>query len=84
MPELTFAIESAAAAPLRFRLRIGDRAATPAPIQSIALRCQIRIEPARRKYSASEQARLLDLFGEPERWGKTMRDRVVMPGGGDG
>jgi hypothetical protein len=79
MPDLSFAVESAApvraaAAPLSFRLRISDRAAERALIQSVALRCQIRIEPARRKYDSAEQVRLLDLFGEPERWGKTVRD----------
>jgi hypothetical protein len=78
MPDLSFAAESAApvreAAPLSFGLRISDRAAERPLIQSIALRCQVRIEPARRKYDRAEQARLLDLFGEPERWGKTVRD----------
>ena len=36
------------------------------------LRCQIQIEVTRRKYSAPEQERLRDLFGEPERWGQTL------------
>src|SRR5262249_11275206 len=34
---------------------------------------QINIEPARRRYRGPEQARLLDLFGTPERWGQTLR-----------
>ena len=55
---------------LRFRVRID--AAGP-PVQAILLRCQIRIEPARRRYTATEQARLLELFGTPERWGQTLR-----------
>ncbi len=42
-------------------------------IQSVALRCQIQLEVTRRRYSATEQERLLDLFGEPERWGQTLR-----------
>jgi len=42
-------------------------------IQSVALRCQIKIEATRRKYDAGEQERLLDLFGEPERWSQTLR-----------
>ena len=37
------------------------------------MRCQIRIEPARRRYTDAEQERLLDLFGTPERWGQTLR-----------
>jgi len=35
-------------------------------IDAIALRCQIRIEPARRRYTASEAERLNDLFGDTE------------------
>ena len=37
------------------------------------LRCQIQIEATRRHYTAEEEARLRDLFGEPERWGQTLR-----------
>ena len=37
------------------------------------LRCQIQIETTRRKYQAEEEERLRDLFGEPERWGQTLR-----------
>jgi hypothetical protein len=77
MPELTFQVESAeprgaAAEPLLlFRLRVtGPPAVT---IQSIHLRCQVRIEPARRRYTDAERQRLLDLFGTPERWGQTLR-----------
>jgi hypothetical protein len=35
----------------------------PVPIQSILLRCQIGIEPARRRYSATEEGRLVDEEG---------------------
>jgi hypothetical protein len=31
------------------------------------------MEAARRRYSAETQASLLDLFGEPERWSRTLR-----------
>jgi hypothetical protein len=76
MVELTFAVEGAEPLPgapaLGFRLRVS--AAGAMPVQSIALRTQVRILPARRKYSEAEQAKLLDLFGTPERWGKTLRD----------
>jgi hypothetical protein len=78
VPDLNFQVEKAeavafAAAPLlAFKLRLtntdeGEK------IQSVALRCQIQIESARRKYSSQEQERLLDLFGEPERWSRTLR-----------
>jgi hypothetical protein len=42
-------------------------------IDAIALRCQIRIEPTRRRYSAAEEERLNDLFGEPQRWSDTLK-----------
>lgn len=60
---------------LVFRLHVAESttAAEPTPIHSVALRCQIQIEPTRRRYGAGEQQRLLDLFGTPERWGQTLR-----------
>jgi len=42
-------------------------------IDAIALRCQIRIEPARRRYTAAEAERLNDLFGDTERWADTLK-----------
>lgn len=42
-------------------------------IDAIALRCQIRIEPARRQYSSAEAERLKDLFGERQRWADTLK-----------
>jgi Family of unknown function (DUF6084) len=42
-------------------------------IDAIALRCQIRIEPARRQYSDAEAERLNDLFGDRQRWADTLR-----------
>lgn len=80
LPDLNFQVEGAAAerfaaAPLlQFGLRIVDAAVGDSvAIQAIALRCQIRIEPSKRRYSPQEQQRLLDLFGTPERWGQTLR-----------
>lgn len=78
MPDLSFLVEGAeavafAASPLlAFKLRITN-ADAEARIQTVALRCQIQIESTRRKYTAGEQERLLDLFGEPERWSRTLR-----------
>jgi Family of unknown function (DUF6084) len=78
MPDLQFKIESAeavsfAAVPmLAFRLLVENSSHNQA-IHSIALHSQIQIETPRRRYSASEQERLLDLFGEPERWRQTLR-----------
>lgn len=78
MPELSFRVEGAdlvqfAIAPtLALKLRI-DNAIPQQRIESIMLQCQVQIEATRRRYATEEQPRLLDLFGEPERWGKTVR-----------
>lgn len=78
MPELSFRVEGAdlvqfAVAPtLALKLRI-DNAVPQQRIESIMLQCQVQIEATRRRYATEEQPRLLDLFGEPERWGKTLR-----------
>jgi Family of unknown function (DUF6084) len=61
----------AAAPTLLFRLRIAET--TGETIHAIALRCQIRIEPHRRRYSHDEEERLFDLFGETSRWGDTLK-----------
>lgn len=52
--------------------RIGVEAGAEEAIESMALHCQIRIEPARRRHDPNERARLFDLFGAPERWGTTL------------
>ena len=53
-------------------LEIGDSFMDEA-IQSVLLNCQVQVQPRGRSYSALEEARLLDLFGERERWGSTMK-----------
>jgi hypothetical protein len=52
-------------------LRISETSG--AKVEAIALRCQIRIEPARRRYSDAEARRLEDLFGETQRWADTLK-----------
>ena len=83
MPDLNFEVEGAAPIPfavapqLNFQLRITDSAGAEALlIPAVALRCQVRIEPTRRRYGPAEQERLLDLFGEPSRWGQTLRSML--------
>ena len=44
----------------------------PGAIHSIALRAQVQIDPVRRRYTATEQEHLKELFGEPERWSKSL------------
>jgi hypothetical protein len=61
----------AVAPTLLFRLRID--AAAGQRVSAIALRCQFRIEPARRGYGEHEGERLLELFGERGRWGDTLK-----------
>ncbi|MFG2470707.1 DUF6084 family protein [Streptomyces canus] len=61
----------AAGPTLVFRLRV--TAADNARVHALALRCQIRIEPARRGYAPAEADGLADLFGERSRWGSTLQ-----------
>lgn len=61
----------AVAPSMAFTLRISDTSGQQ--VEAIALRCQIRIEPSRRRYSAAEAERLNDLFGETQRWAETLR-----------
>jgi hypothetical protein len=42
-------------------------------VHALVLRCQIRIEPQRRRYQTGEEERLYDLFGETTRWGESLR-----------
>jgi hypothetical protein len=91
MPELGFQVEEALAVPfaaapsLAFKLRITNQPASES-IHTIALRCQIQLDVTRRRYNPEEQKRMLDLFGEPERWSQTLRNllwthvNVVVPG----
>jgi uncharacterized protein DUF6084 len=80
MPDLNFEIESAesqpyAAAPLlNFKLRVSN--ATGEPAHAVMLRCQVMLEVSRRRYGAEEQGRLLDLFGEPGQWERTLRNML--------
>ncbi len=77
MTALGFAVLGARAEPyaavptLVLRLRITE--STGERVHAIALRCQIQIEPRQRHYTAAEEERLLELFGEPPRWGETLR-----------
>jgi hypothetical protein len=43
----------------------------------VALRAQIMIEPARRRYRGASRERLVELFGPPERWATTTRNLVL-------
>ena len=77
MAELAFdctgaRVDKYALAPsMSFVLRIAET--TGQKVDAIALRCQIRIEPARRRYSDAEAERLNDLFGDTQRWADTLK-----------
>ena len=79
MPDLNFQVEgvevipNAAAPMLAFKVRLADNNPDQT-IHTVALRCQIQLEVTRRKYTATDQDRLHDLFGEPDRWGQTLRN----------
>jgi hypothetical protein len=60
----------AAGPSLLFDLRIREDSGRR--VHSVALKTQIRIEPRGRTYTAEESAKLVDLFGEPSRWGETL------------
>jgi hypothetical protein len=44
-----------------------------AKVHAAALRCQVRIEPAKRAYNPEERARLYELFGDAPQWGSSVR-----------
>ncbi|MEV7543065.1 DUF6084 family protein [Streptomyces sp. NPDC089915] len=78
MTDLTFTCTGVRADPyaagptLVLRLRITAPPGTR--VHALALRCQIRIEPAaRRGYGPDEAEALADLFGDRSRWGSTLR-----------
>lgn len=60
-----------AAPTLLFRMRVADAAG--GRIHAIALRTQIRVECQNRRYNANESELLNHLFGDPSRWGETLR-----------
>lgn len=78
MPDLRFQVTSvapvhfAAAPTLGFNLAVSN-ADPNETIHSVALRCQVQLEVTRRNYTPEEKKSLADLFGEPARWGQTLR-----------
>jgi hypothetical protein len=78
VPDLSFQVDGVEVTPyavaplLTFRLRATNVSPDEA-IHNVVLRCQIQIESTRRKYDPEEEQRLRDLFGEPQRWGQTLR-----------
>jgi hypothetical protein len=77
VPDLDFRVEGAevleyAAVPsLLFKLRVENL--EEESIRSVSLNTQVRIAATQRHYDTAEQERLLEVFGEPHRWGNTLR-----------
>jgi len=81
MPDLKFQITDIEPAVcglvplLRFNVEIRNRPETEA-IHSIMLHAQVQIQSPQRSYNADEKERLSELFGQPDRWGQTLRNRL--------
>ena len=77
MTALSFAVVDAQAEPhaavptIMLRLRVEE--ADGFRVHALALRCQIRIEPQRRRYGPEEEKQLYELFGETAQWGDSLR-----------
>lgn len=78
MAELSFSVTEVASLPYAavptIAVRLHLQNANPArPVHTVSLNCQVQIETLGRPYTAAEEAKLLDLFGERERWARTMK-----------
>jgi Family of unknown function (DUF6084) len=77
IPELAFSVDGAealarAAVPT-IGLRLAVERTAGAAVRSATVGVRLDIAPARRAYDAQTEARLVELFGAPERWGTTLR-----------
>jgi hypothetical protein len=76
-PALRFTVEDARTEPfaavptLSFTLALA--CAGGAAIRAVALDVQLRIAAARRRYDAAAQARLVELFGAPAEWSRSLQ-----------
>jgi hypothetical protein len=81
MPDLNFQITGIEPAwrgltpLLYFKLQITNSPASER-IQGLLLTAQIQLQPAQRAYNNAEREKLVELFGTPERWGQTLRNRL--------
>jgi Family of unknown function (DUF6084) len=81
MPDLKFKVTGVEPAArglvplLHFNLDISNEPATES-IQAVMIQAQIQIQSAQRAYHDGERAGLEELFGTPDRWGQTLRNRL--------
>jgi uncharacterized protein DUF6084 len=81
MPNLDYQVTGAEAAArgltplLHFKLEIRN---TPEDqrIHAVMLQAQVQIQSPQRSYSSREKKKLADLFGSPEGWGQTLRNKL--------
>ena len=69
-------LEFAAVPTLLFKLRIETLESEP--VCAVTLRTQIRIAATQRTYKPAEQARLANVFGEPQHWATTLQSLLWM------
>jgi hypothetical protein len=60
---------------LHFNLEVSNQPVME-QIQAVMVQAQIQIQAAQRPYNDREKERLEDLFGTPDRWGQTLRNRL--------
>jgi hypothetical protein len=81
MPDLDFEVIGVEAATrglaplLHFKLAVRNQPETET-IHTVMLHIQIQLQTPQRSYNASEKEKLVELFGRPERWGQTLRNRL--------
>jgi len=82
MTDVTFAVVGVEPEPYSvtpvLNARLGIAAVGDDPIHTIALRCQVRIEPQRRHYDEADESGLRALFGDRDRWADTLRPFLWM------
>jgi hypothetical protein len=82
MPELDFKItgvepDAYGLTPLiTFAVEVTNSPATET-IHSVILQAQVQIQSTQRRYTATEKEKLTELFGTPDRWGATLRTKLL-------
>lgn len=88
MTGLDFTVTGASAMPMALvpTIAFDLHVTADQPVQSMLLRCQVRVAPDQRRYDPDEQQALLGLFGEPHRYVDTLQafplTHVTLPVGG--
>jgi hypothetical protein len=81
VPNLDFQITGVEAAArgmapaLNFHLSVNNRSLTE-EVRAVMLQVEIQVQSNRRGYNAREKEKLTEIFGPPERWTHTLRNRL--------